>query len=1113
MNIFGEGFPKEIQEQIKYRQKVYSSGYTNLRTESDITFLNSKTGFCRLVSGVDISSSKDINNPTINSLNLSGPELAKKFVLSNGISEYVSNGDNYSLIQREGVATQNNIFEQSAAYGIGGTDFGLNPMMGIISADIKHENRGSLRRAVIKVKAFNKQQFEIIDALYLRLGFSVLLEWGHNIWLDDKGELVLNGDNSLIHPFLDAYGEKQIVTTTTEGGWGGAGGTWDDDTSSNTSNFNNIYNQALNDANQQFAAQDATATTGFKQQVAAQQAKNGDIRVPPTVTTTITKGPGKLNYDDILYLIHNQRLSSNGNYDAMLGKVANFSWTLNKDGSYDITINLSSIGDVIESLKINMLTSSPGSNNSTGNTATGSFEDVIDSLAYNSTISNFLWLCKNNLFNLNQTQGEGGIYASSIYGLNPSNNSFGFNFNIFDVNQDDLIMIKFEDGIDFWGSISNLSLTYKYDNGYYIRLGTFLRFIQNYAVAKTYTLDKEPGRLLNIDDDIDTNIMLSHPLQISSDPRICFVNKNVSYFSIERAKNDEAVFGLRNPKNPFTNEKITNDVGAKHNLEYANIMNIYLELGFILKTMFSLQDDKGNLSYIDFLKGLLRGINEGLGGINDLDVFIDETNNQVKIIDKNPLPFENDIIKNLNQNFPTKVRLYNNFKPLNENLTELQLYGYSNNQAGFISDFSLTTELSPQFSTMITVGSAARGSVVGENDTALSRLNYGFEDRFKHYITNSPSLVNSNTDPYSLADYNARVAEYENIRKDYNSFLFKLSNGSKEFALRPISVETKDSDAKKVMLSSLLQKANEIDDIWNNLYPDKKITLNYNGAGFIPFNLGLTMDGLSGIKINQQFLLNTNFLPTNYPETMKFLIKNLSHEIKNNKWTTKIETYTVPKYMSIGDNKSILFRNNETTTQEDSTPPATKVPTREFDNYLDHLKFVYPITGIVSSQVKPGRTINGKTRDHQGTDIAAKVGTQVYSACKGVVVRIGGSGYGSDSAGGYPASNNSLLIKVDPSCYKDPNQQPTYIWYGHLAQRYKGTDIGSSIEQGQLIGISGTKGTGPHLHFEIYIGTPGSKQIIIDPKKYSLDEGSSVQAKAIFREKNTPGRAKQGGLD
>ena len=48
-----------------------------------------------------------------------------------------------------------------------------------------------------------------------------------------------------------------------------------------------------------------------------------------------------------------------------------------------------------------------------------------------------------------------------------------------------------------------------------------------------------------------------------------------------------------------------------------------------------------------------------------------------------------------------------------------------------------------------------------------------------------------------------------------------------------------------------------------------------NFTGFIPFNLGLTIDGLSGIKINQKFTVDTDFLPTNYPSTVDFLIKSL----------------------------------------------------------------------------------------------------------------------------------------------------------------------------------------------------------------------------------------------
>ena len=66
-------------------------------------------------------------------------------------------------------------------------------------------------------------------------------------------------------------------------------------------------------------------------------------------------------YDDFLQKIQDQRLSSGGNYDAMFAKVKNFSWSFQKDGSYDITLDLISSGDVIESLKVNALIEDFGS--------------------------------------------------------------------------------------------------------------------------------------------------------------------------------------------------------------------------------------------------------------------------------------------------------------------------------------------------------------------------------------------------------------------------------------------------------------------------------------------------------------------------------------------------------------------------------------------------------------------------------------------------------------------------------------------------------------------------------------------------------------------------------
>ena len=64
-------------------------------------------------------------------------------------------------------------------------------------------------------------------------------------------------------------------------------------------------------------------------------------------------------------------------------------------------------------------------------------------------------------------------------------------------------------------------------------------------------------------------------------------------------------------------------------------------------------------------------------------------------------------------------------------------------------------------------------------------------------------------------------------------------------------------------------------------------------TGFIPFNMSLTMEGLSGMKIYSKFNIDTEYLPANYPDNADFLIKNINHTISNNKWFTKIESIVI----------------------------------------------------------------------------------------------------------------------------------------------------------------------------------------------------------------------------
>ena len=208
MNILGEGFPDTIIEQVHQRQKKYGAGFTGTqRSAEELIYLNANTSWCKLVSSVDIDDIKNIVNQSLSGLsNMTGNDLAEKFVLFNGVNDNGS-GDN----QRSGVTNSNNILGNNNAYGIGGNDFGIRPMMGIQSANIKHENRGSIRRATVKIKAFNKVQFDIIDVLYLRLGFSILLEWGHSMYYDNKGELQTNPQNSLADDFLNGKGQTILT--------------------------------------------------------------------------------------------------------------------------------------------------------------------------------------------------------------------------------------------------------------------------------------------------------------------------------------------------------------------------------------------------------------------------------------------------------------------------------------------------------------------------------------------------------------------------------------------------------------------------------------------------------------------------------------------------------------------------------------------------------------------------------------------------------------------------------------------------------------------------------------------------------------------------------------
>jgi hypothetical protein len=192
-NVIGSPFKESVLRQLSIRARRNS---TVNRSNDEILYLANKTAWVRLTSSVNI-----VTPPTqdilagvgalegfgnylfyqalgLNPVDYPSPDsLAKKWILEAGTS--IQNGNGVTL--RQGIGP-------NGAYGLGGTEeLGYRPMPGLTSVAIETTGRlGSLKQATINFTVWNMNQLNVIEALYFRLGYSMLLEWGHTQYFTNK---------------------------------------------------------------------------------------------------------------------------------------------------------------------------------------------------------------------------------------------------------------------------------------------------------------------------------------------------------------------------------------------------------------------------------------------------------------------------------------------------------------------------------------------------------------------------------------------------------------------------------------------------------------------------------------------------------------------------------------------------------------------------------------------------------------------------------------------------------------------------------------------------------------------------------------------------------------
>ena len=866
-NILGKPFEKYVTDQINARQSVLGK-YSDIST-SDLIYYNNKTPWIRLASSINVIKSN---------------KQAKDFILMGGSlsvkkedNTLKSQGLNYGL-----TPGKNDIYK--GAYGWGGLEErGYVPMPGITKADVVYNNDGALTSTTIHIKCYSKSQLALIDQLYLRPGYSLLLEFGWSVYLgnDKKLKQFKGFSTSPFSMFLNGGGDQY-----------------------------QIYNK-----------------------------------------------------------INEERKSWDGNYEAVFGIVSNFKWSLNPDGSYDCMVKLIGVGDVIESLKMNIVGTSLAQfkthlDKVTPNEKKDAPNEKEDAplLADKDKTKLNSWLFE--LFNaigVEYTDDGFPKDVNSSYSnplaVTPSDHFYPKaltrTFKRKDINYKQS-MLKIEGTITDSEDYSNPQT--------YITLGLLMVYIHTELLIYN---DSVPFFSFDINFnnlDEDENYILRFPGQFSSDPNVCII-------PLSKPKLRFLDMDALSPKENLLVDLKKDSWVVKDNL--GRLFSIYVNVNYIANILGNIPiiKDDGSIYLLEFLRSLIDGITLSLGGINKIK--IESRENLIRFYDENP------------QNFY--------FDSGNKNYATFNVSGVQKNEGSFVRNTNLTGEISNDFATTITIGAQSNKNQVTENSTAFSLYNEGLTDRvipkkvsntkwevaYQTYQLLKFTPYSNESDYYTPPKVKSGIPTIENVdkgskkplstneslqrmhltdiykkivegtitvgeEKDYmfyieqltyyfrwgrltnkvyydknNPSIFKEVYNNRHFLKK--NIETLSS--YNIQYSKLM--VGYLSDINNTIKAKQRIKAPF----FLPFNMSLEMDGLAGMVLYQKFKMNDNVLPESYKSNkVDLIIKEINHSITPQTWTTTVETLSTPSTIRAGAGSLPDKSNLVPAIRKNLTPQVITIP-------------------------------------------------------------------------------------------------------------------------------------------------------------------------------------------
>lgn len=202
--VIGSGFSDDVKAQFDARAKVVSS---KKRTTDELLYMNSNGAWAKLASSVNTLTEEDIQKLKENKAGevCGSPDLAKYNVLFGGTAKQDSSNEHTILGGISTAKWHNPIDVKERGRTVEARDtktnlyhnyesLGFRPAPGIDSVSVESKNTyGTLREATVKITAWTLEDLEVIQALYLRPGYSMLLEWGHSMYIGNDEKLQKSG--------------------------------------------------------------------------------------------------------------------------------------------------------------------------------------------------------------------------------------------------------------------------------------------------------------------------------------------------------------------------------------------------------------------------------------------------------------------------------------------------------------------------------------------------------------------------------------------------------------------------------------------------------------------------------------------------------------------------------------------------------------------------------------------------------------------------------------------------------------------------------------------------------------------------------------------------------